>query len=479
MSQDHLIHNRSQRVLIVEDDPVSAEILRKHFVMKGFVVDIETDGLRALRAFHRVSYRVVVSDWLLPGIDGIALCSEIRQLAGPDVYFILCSGKAQAHDRKRAYDAGVDDFLTKPIHIDELLPRMNAAKRILYTEDRVKRQDVWLAESAEELIQMDSNLTLAAQRFQRLFEGLPVACFTLDVDGHVLDWNLAAEQVFGISSEDAVGQSAESLLSTSVIDEWPAEKVGQLMASRSPGTFDWSFVTSEDRRYLASSFIAIADGDGSLSGICASVDVTERRTAEQRLNEYAKNLAVQTMELEAANRKLSYLAITDGLTGLWNHRRFHEVLSECVEQFNRDHETFSLIFLDIDYFKKVNDRLGHQEGDAVLRQFAHVLQENSRKDELPARYGGEEFAIILQHCKEAGSIKAAERFCTLIREYPWKHWTMTASFGVTTCAPGATVKTLITEADRALYAAKKAGRNRVMHWNAIEQNHAANETSAH
>jgi len=190
-----------------------------------------------------------------------------------------------------------------------------------------------------------------------------------------------------------------------------------------------------------------------------------------QINHYAAQLNQQKLELEKMNVRLNHLAITDGLTGLWNHRRFQELLEESVDESGRTLEPFSLILLDIDHFKRVNDELGHQVGDEVLQQFAECLRSQSRSYELPARYGGEEFAIILRNCGEEEAIRAAERFRKYIEDQPWKYRKMTASFGVTTCSmPGTHPKTLIMQADNALYAAKQVGRNRVVHWSSLAGN---------
>jgi diguanylate cyclase (GGDEF)-like protein len=242
------------------------------------------------------------------------------------------------------------------------------------------------------------------------------------------------------------------------------------METSSLGTFDWQYDRQGRQLMLTSNVITMSENGQVKGAICASIDVTERRRTEKQLTDYAQSLAIQAVELEAANRKLNHLAITDGLTGLWNHRRFHEVLNTRLAEFEKIGVPFSLILLDIDFFKKVNDRLGHQEGDQVLRHFAQTLKENSREAEAPFRYGGEEFAILLRNCDEQKSIDAAARFCQLIRSHPWSHWAMTASFGVATIRPGATSRSIISEADQALYAAKHGGRDQAIHWNSIESN---------
>jgi diguanylate cyclase (GGDEF)-like protein/PAS domain S-box-containing protein len=458
------------RVLLVEDEPISADLMRRHFESEGFQVDLATDGLQALEMHARRPYRVVVSDWMMPSMDGLSLCRELREKSGTEVYFILCSGRALADGRRQAFDAGVDDFLAKPINRDELVPRMNAARRILNTEDNLKSQQTALESQSEVLNDMSDSLTAAARRFQGLFDGLPVACFMIDQENRIRDWNNSAESVFGIATDQAIGSRADELLTTESADPWPAARVRQIMETGSLGAFEWEYVRNLQKLMLTSNLITMAEEGHVKGAICASIDITERRTTERKLKEYAESLAVQADELQAANRQLTHLAITDGLTGLFNHRRFHDQLAQRMSEFEMSGVEFSLILLDIDHFKRVNDRLGHQEGDVVLRSFAKTLRESARESDAPFRYGGEEFAILLRNCRECGSIEAAERFCSIIRRQQWSHWPMTASFGVTTVSPGSTARSLVAEADRALYAAKARGRNCVVHWKSLDQN---------
>jgi diguanylate cyclase (GGDEF)-like protein len=175
----------------------------------------------------------------------------------------------------------------------------------------------------------------------------------------------------------------------------------------------------------------------------------------------------RTHELAEANARLAQLAVTDGLTGLFNHRHFHERLALEVERSQRSGLPLSLLMLDVDHFKQFNDAHGHPAGDEVLRQLARVLTEARRMNDVVARYGGEEFAVILVDTGKATAGKVAER----VRERVAGHdfgaaapaaGRITASVGVATFpGDGADVEGLVRAADAALYAAKRAGRDRV------------------
>jgi len=176
----------------------------------------------------------------------------------------------------------------------------------------------------------------------------------------------------------------------------------------------------------------------------------------------------RTHELAEANARLAQLAVTDGLTGLYNHRHFHERLALEVERSSRSGLPLSLLMLDVDHFKQFNDTFGHPAGDEVLRQLARVLADTRRANDVVARYGGEEFAVILVDTAKFTAAKVAER----VRERVFSHDFSDAaqkagrigvSIGVATFPDdGRDAELLVRAADTALYAAKRAGRNRVV-----------------
>ncbi|MCB1971653.1 MAG: GGDEF domain-containing protein [Geminicoccaceae bacterium] len=160
---------------------------------------------------------------------------------------------------------------------------------------------------------------------------------------------------------------------------------------------------------------------------------------------------------------------TDPLTGIGNRGLFDERLAEAVEQAHMERQPLSLVLLDIDHFKSFNDRHGHQVGDVVIRLVATRLREMVKGRDLPARYGGEEFAVILPQTPCPGAAVLAEMIRKVLATSQVKLkssekalGTVTASFGISSLRAGDSVDDLIGRADRALYEAKHAGRNRVM-----------------
>lgn len=161
------------------------------------------------------------------------------------------------------------------------------------------------------------------------------------------------------------------------------------------------------------------------------------------------------------------LATTDGLTELYNHRYFQEQMQRLVSHANRYETIFSLIIIDIDFFKKFNDNFGHQSGDAVLRQVAFELKKNVRATDIVCRYGGEEMSIILPNTKYEEAVQIAQKLCSIVSSKKMKlsngrESNVTISLGVSTFGDdGVTPSEIIESADKRLYNAKENGRNRV------------------
>ncbi|MBD3290957.1 diguanylate cyclase [candidate division KSB1 bacterium] len=188
-----------------------------------------------------------------------------------------------------------------------------------------------------------------------------------------------------------------------------------------------------------------------------------------RIKHLHDELETKIKELEATQRKLYQLAITDGLTRLHNYRYFNEQLLHELSRAKRHNLHVSVAMMDIDYFKTYNDTHGHPAGDEVLKTIADLLRTNIRKIDVAARYGGEEFALILvETTKESASV-AANKINKLIEDYQFAHQetqpggNLTISMGVASFPDDTqNPEMLVTLADKRLYKAKALGRNRVV-----------------
>lgn len=179
---------------------------------------------------------------------------------------------------------------------------------------------------------------------------------------------------------------------------------------------------------------------------------------------FAVKLDAAYKELEQTNAKLRELSFKDELTGLYNRRFFSIRLEEEISRYRRFSHPVSVILLDLDGLKVINDELGHAAGDDTLRELSRILLTRSRKINVFCRYGGDEFAVLLVETPKAGAVRYAERIRQAVADYPFTHGRrMTASFGVAGFPDdvASTAEDLLQAVDEALYAAKRSGKNRV------------------
>lgn len=218
-------------------------------------------------------------------------------------------------------------------------------------------------------------------------------------------------------------------------------------------------------RLLKISAQTVAEGD---------LDVPDLRfRGKDELSELAESFNAMTSALRSvidSNQFLQRLSARDGLTGIANRRCFDETLEREWTELDESGKSISLLMLDIDYFKKFNDLYGHQAGDAVLKQVAYLLQEQTNGDrQLAARYGGEEFTVLLPEQSAEEALELAERFLSALEVYSIPHKgskvspIITVSIGLATVSASESDNsaTLVSQADQALYAAKRTGKNRV------------------
>ncbi len=276
--------------------------------------------------------------------------------------------------------------------------------------------------------------------YDLIIENMNDGIIILDDENMVVDINPAAQRLFDTQSRDAIGEPIDTLLA-----QWFGQEGGLLQLAKKQSVND---IKHHGQIYSFEIDVSsISDKFGHRVGNTVLIrDVT------------------QQVKL---NREVEYLAITDSLTGLWNRRHFFYLGEPVLQRAVRYESPLSILMIDLDHFKKVNDTYGHAIGDEVLRELACLLKEQLRKADIVARYGGEEFVVLLPEVNKGSALEAAERIRarlagTLLRVEEYEV-SITASIGVAEFkqGEGATLESLIKKGDTALYKAKKAGRNRI------------------
>lgn len=306
--------------------------------------------------------------------------------------------------------------------------------------------------------------------YQRIFEYTPDALFVVDPAGRIILANAQAEVLFGYDRSELVGQPVEMLIPP----RFAAHHVNHRARftseahSRSMGAAAELFAQHKGgTEFPVDIMLSPMIVHGEHLTLCVVRDITERKAAQDELEQ-------QTAELRRLHAELELLANHDGLTGLYNWRAFYEHAGQILKTAHRRQESATLLILDLDHFKQINDRFGHAEGDRVLQAVASTLKATARENDIVARHGGEEFVVAALGLTEAESLVAAERLRTAISAIEDLKSRITTSVGVATLTPQAhkhetprVLAELLDQADQALYAAKNNGRDQVCHFNRL------------
>ncbi|MBS1145227.1 MAG: diguanylate cyclase [Proteobacteria bacterium] len=329
------------------------------------------------------------------------------------------------------------------------------------------------AENEEEFIA--SKLTESEARYRMLAENSHDVIWTIDIPSRRYTYiSPSITDMCGYRPEEIVGQSIDSRLTPESAARL-ARDIDQRLRRIAAGDKSASVVVSEQEQVckdgevvtteVVSSYLLDADGVAhTILGITRNV--SERKAAELALRETNRQLHARIEEIGRLQVALQELAVRDSLTALYNRRYLDETLEREVSRTRREGTPLSLVMLDIDYFKQVNDTYGHQVGDEVLRMLAGILTADIRAEDVACRYGGEEFLILLPNMPLESALQRAEAWRMAIEKRSvtlGNHQiAFTISLGVAAYPEhGKTPDDLTRCADQALYRAKHEGRNRV------------------
>jgi diguanylate cyclase (GGDEF)-like protein/PAS domain S-box-containing protein len=274
-----------------------------------------------------------------------------------------------------------------------------------------------------------------------------------------LTFNLTAGQVDGVALCEILDETTYKGIKS---------RYDMCIEKNKPINYEEAYVLDDEgeRFYNTTIVPSFCKDSDTVRIIGISREITDIRRIEKKLKESNDRLEAQvqerTKELTRALEKMEQLSITDTLTKLNNRYKIEDILKDEISRAKRYERCFGLLMLDIDYFKDVNDKYGHIQGDKVLKEFATILNTQARETDYIGRWGGEEFLIVIPESSEDAVLKFANRLRSIIARHRFDVvGQITVSIGATVYDKFETIESLITKADDAMYISKNLGRNSV------------------
>jgi len=448
------------RVLIVDDLLPNIKLLEARLSAEYFDVITATNGFEALELCKDGRCDIVLLDVMMPGMDGFEVCRRLK--ADPDTLHlpvVMVTALDQPADRVRGLEAGADDFLTKPVDEIALIARVRSLARLKVMLDELRAR----ASTSANLGMKDAAAAIAQDGGD---------------DGRILlveDRSSSSDKIIAslrdvhrveveADPHDALFRAAEGdfdliVVSLDLTNFDALRLCSQLRSLERTRSLPILLVADLDDRPRILRGLDLGVNDYILRPIDRNELVARART-QLRRKRYADSLRDN---VQAAIE----LAVVDALTGLNNRRYLETHLASALDQAAHKGRPLSLMILDIDHFKSVNDTYGHDVGDEVLKIFAQRIKRVVRGADLVCRLGGEEFVIVMPETPLRLAEKIAERVRAVVQAEPFpinggaRAIAVTTSVGLAERGGDANPDALLRRADKALYGSKASGRNRV------------------
>ncbi len=464
------------KILVIDDSDAIRTILRNMLVSEGYDVVVASDGEEGLARAKEERPDLVITDVLMPGMDGFQLLQAIRNDEDLwDVPVVFYTGKyLEEEDRNLAVQIGVSRYLMKPLDAEQLL---SVVKEVL--EDKAGgrgkisgkekiEEPVFLRAYNERLASKLKNTMIESEQMrsflEHIMEGIGDGVMVIDKDYRILAANSASAQSVGMEKKNMIGRFCYEITHKRIEPcAGPTPCPVSLILGRGEKVVKvlHTHLTSQgEEHHVEITASPVRDSDGNVFAIVETFRDIMEKSSDDELVKLVKRL-------NEAQTHLKHMAITDELTGLRNRRYIVERLDEEFQRARRTGDFLGLIMLDIDHFKQINDVHGHLFGDLVLRVIASRIKASLRKHDIVGRVGGEEFLVICPESTLEETVIVAERIRKNINSEPIgdgiRDVEMALSAGVTALhATDLSSERLFSRADSALYKAKEEGRNRVV-----------------
>jgi two-component system cell cycle response regulator len=448
------------RVLVVDDVLPNIKLLEARLSAEYFDVLRATSGPEALSISAQGRCDIVLLDVMMPGMDGFEVCRRLKSdLSTAHIPVVMVTALDQPADRVRGLDVGADDFLTKPVDEIALLARVRSLARLKVMVDELRTR---AATSA--------SLGVGEAALHTLNSSIE--------NGRILlvdDRPASAERVTAIlggvhhvdvevDPQEALFRGAEGgydllVISLGLEKSDPLRLCSQIRSLERTRNLPVLLIAETEDRARILRGLDLGVNDYLVRPIDRNELVARVRT-QLRRKRYADSLRDN---VQAAIE----MAIIDPLTGLNNRRYLESHLATLLDQAAHKGRPLSLMILDIDHFKAVNDTHGHNAGDEILKSFSSRIRKTVRTADLVCRLGGEEFVVVMPDTSLVVATRIAERVRSVIEAeaFPLDEQggaiPVTVSIGLADRGLEASPDALFKRADRALYASKSSGRNRV------------------
>lgn len=405
-------------VLYVEDDIDVRDQLAQYLRRRVGTLLIAENGALGLEAYHRDKPDMIITDILMPTMDGLDMASEIRKIDF-GIPIIITTAFEQPSILMRSIEVGIDKYVTKPVNTGLLL------HTILQCADRLNTLE---------------QLRLAAKVFENSLEAILIT----DTE-NVIRWvNRAFTETTGYLPEEAIGRNPQLLSS-----------------GKQDATFYQAMWADINTKGSWKGEIWNRRKNGEIYPEWLSVNVL--RGARGKVTHYV-GIFSDISERKAAEEQIRHLAQHDPLTGLPNRNLLRDRMEVALANASRKQEKVALLMLDLDEFKLVNDTYGHETGDKLLVEVSHKLEDLFRASDTVCRLGGDEFVVVINEVLDAAdAVSAAEKILLTIRpelEIEGRAMGISPSIGIALFPnDGNEMDGLLRNADIAMYAAKRAGGN--------------------